>query len=61
VPIARPDHPRFKANRPLTLGQLCAEPMIVREAGSGTREVIDRALAKRGQTLKRPPMVLGST
>jgi DNA-binding transcriptional LysR family regulator len=62
VPIARPDHPRLKADRkPLTLGQLCAEAMIVREAGSGTREVIDRALAKRGQRLQRPPMVLGST
>jgi DNA-binding transcriptional LysR family regulator len=62
VPIARPDHPRLKAkSKPLTLRQLCAEPMIVREAGSGTREVIDRALAKRGQKFQRPPLVLGST
>jgi DNA-binding transcriptional LysR family regulator len=62
VPIARPDHPRLKpGSRPLTLGQLCAEPMIVREAGSGTREVIERALAKRGQKLQRTTMVLGST
>jgi len=45
----------------MTLRQLCAEPMIVREAGSGTREVIDRALAKRGQKLQRIPMILGST
>jgi DNA-binding transcriptional LysR family regulator len=46
VPIARPDHPRLKADsKPLSLRQLCAEPMIVREAGSGTREVIERALA----------------
>ena len=62
VPIAWPDHARLKADsKPLTLRQLCAEPMIVREAGSGTREVIDRALAKRGQKLQRPPLVLGST
>jgi DNA-binding transcriptional LysR family regulator len=62
VPIARPDHPRLMASsRAMTLRQLCAEPMIVREAGSGTREVIDRALAKRGQKLQRIPMVLGST
>jgi DNA-binding transcriptional LysR family regulator len=62
VPIAPPDHPRVKGGcKPLTLGQLCAEPMIIRESGSGTREVIDRALARRGQKLKRPSMVLGST
>ena len=62
VPIARPDHPRLNADsKPLTLRQLCAEPMIVREPGSGTREVIDRALAKRGQRLQRPSLVLGST
>jgi DNA-binding transcriptional LysR family regulator len=62
VPIGRPDHPRLKANsEPLTLRQLCAEPMIMREAGSGTREVIESALAKRGHKLQRVPMVLGST
>ncbi|MBV9672110.1 MAG: LysR family transcriptional regulator [Verrucomicrobia bacterium] len=62
VPIAGPDHPRIKTDRKaLTIRQLCAEPMIVRETGSGTREVIDRALAKRGQKLQRPSLVLGST
>jgi DNA-binding transcriptional LysR family regulator len=62
VPIARPDHPRLKTgSKPLTLRQFCAEPMIVREAGSGTREVIDRGLAKRGQKLQSRQMVLGST
>jgi DNA-binding transcriptional LysR family regulator len=62
VPIAQPDHPRLKADgKPLTLQQLCAEPMIVRETGSGTRDVIDHALAKRGQKLQRLPLVLGST
>ena len=62
VPIARPDHPRLQAGgKPLSLRQLCAEPMIVREAGSGTREVIERALAQRGQLLPRAPLVLGST
>jgi len=62
VPIVRPDHLRLKADcEPLTLRQLCAEPMIMREAGSGTREVIEGALAKRGQKLQRVPMVLGST
>ena len=35
--------------------------MIVREAGSGTREVIERALAKRGEKLQRTTMVLGNT
>jgi len=62
VPIARPDHPRLKADsKALSLRQLCAEPMIVREAGSGTREVIERALAKRGEKLQRTTMVLGNT
>ena len=35
-------------------------PFIVREAGSGTREVIEAALAGRGVAI-RPRMVLGST
>jgi len=62
VPIGRPDHPRLAAgSEPFTLQQLCAEPIILREPGSGTREVIEGALAKRRQKLQRIAMVLGST
>src|SRR5271166_2951714 len=62
VPIARPDHPRLKVkDKPLSLRELCAEPMIQREAASGTRKVIERYLAKRGQELQRGTMLLGST
>jgi DNA-binding transcriptional LysR family regulator len=62
VPIGRPDHPRLAADgKPLTLQQLCAEPIILRERGSGTREVIEGALARRRQKLQRIAMVLGST
>lgn len=62
VPIVRPDHPRLAAgSEPFTLRQLCAEPIILRERGSGTREVIEGALAKRRQKLQRIAMVLGST
>jgi len=62
VPIGRPDHPRLAAGgKPFTLQQLCAEPIILRERGSGTREVIEGALARRRQKLQRIAMVLGST
>ena len=62
VPIVKPDHPRLAASRErLTLRQLCAEPMILRESGSGTREVIEGALAKRRQKLEHIAMILGST
>ncbi|HXC53038.1 MAG TPA: LysR family transcriptional regulator [Candidatus Limnocylindrales bacterium] len=40
--------------------ELANVPFIVREAGSGTREVIEAALAGRGVDV-RPHMVLGST
>jgi DNA-binding transcriptional LysR family regulator len=41
-------------------GELADLPFLVREAGSGTREVIDAALAERGVE-RRHKMVLGST
>ena len=50
--VIAPQNHRFAANapgkrhpKPITARQLCTQPMIVREPGSGTREVIDRALA----------------
>lgn len=58
VPIAPPRHPILKHKR-ITAAMLCREELILREPGSGTREVIEHALAKRKLTLK-PLMSLGS-
>ncbi|MES2462681.1 MAG: LysR substrate-binding domain-containing protein, partial [Armatimonadota bacterium] len=44
-----------------TLERLCMEPMLVREIGSGTREVFEEALRERGLTVRPAAMVLGNT
>lgn len=59
VVIAHPAHP-LAARRALTLDRLAAEPVIVREPGSGTRDVAERALAQHGVRL-RVLMQLAST
>lgn len=59
VAIVPPDHPLLsEAN--VTAARFCAEPFLMREPGSGTREVIERALAEKGIAV-RPQMSLGST
>jgi len=47
VAIAPAGHPLLKRG-PVTARELCREPLIVREPGSGTREVFERALARKG-------------
>jgi DNA-binding transcriptional LysR family regulator len=59
VAIAARRHPLARRRRPIALADLCAEPFLQREAGSGTRIVIERFLAERGLAL-RPRMELGS-
>ncbi len=66
IVIAPSNHP-FAARapgkrrpKPITARQLCAQPMIVREPGSGTREVIDRALAAC-QAQAEVALILGTT
>jgi DNA-binding transcriptional LysR family regulator len=59
VAIAPPGHPLL-ARAGVTAAELCAEPLIVREAGSGTRAVVERAFAALGLVV-RPAMSLGST
>jgi len=59
VPIAVPHHPLMRETH-LTVERLCREPMVWREAGSGTRAVVERALAQKGEMV-RPVMSLGST
>ena len=67
IVIASPAHP-FTANvtgkkklRAVSSRRLCAEPMIVRELGSGTRDVIDRALANNGCAADNVVLTLSST
>jgi DNA-binding transcriptional LysR family regulator len=59
VVIAPPGH-RLVSRRTVAVRELAAERFVVRERGSGTREVAERALSKHGV---RPPaaLQLGST
>jgi DNA-binding transcriptional LysR family regulator len=60
VVIAHPTH-RFAAKgRSVAAAEMAAETFIVREPGSGTREVVRRALADRGISLRRTMRVGGT-
>lgn len=59
VVIAPPGHP-ILAKRRVTAERLAREPLILREPGSGTRAVVERALAAKGISI-RPVMSMGST
>jgi DNA-binding transcriptional LysR family regulator len=47
VVVVAETHPWARRTRPVTASELAAEPLLVREPGSGTRETIDEALAAR--------------
>jgi DNA-binding transcriptional LysR family regulator len=59
VVIAPPDHPLTRA-RSVSVQTLAAHNFIVREPGSGTREVARRALAEHGVSLRRTMRVGGT-
>ena len=59
VAVVPPAH-RLLSAKAVTLAEFCAEPFLMREAGSGTRQVVERALVAQGITV-RPVMSLGST
>jgi molybdate transport repressor ModE-like protein len=59
VAITAPGDPVL-ARAPLTARELVALPFVMRERGSGTREVIEAALAKK-RLVVEPVMSLGST
>ncbi|HET9074108.1 MAG TPA: LysR family transcriptional regulator [Solirubrobacteraceae bacterium] len=59
VVVVSPDHPWALRHEPLSGPELAQTGLIVREPGSGTREVLDRALAPWGGTRAR--LELGSS
>jgi DNA-binding transcriptional LysR family regulator len=59
VVIAAPNHPLMQ-QLSVNAAEICGEPFILREPGSGTRAVVEQALDRKGLTVQ-PVMSLGST
>ncbi|MBG0856614.1 LysR family transcriptional regulator [Streptomyces spinoverrucosus] len=57
VVVTAPGHPWARRRRPLSADELAATPLVLRETGSGTRQVLDAALGG----LARPLIELSST
>ncbi|MGW1805914.1 LysR family transcriptional regulator [Streptomyces sp. NPDC002078] len=57
IVVAAPGHPWARRRRPVTAEELAGTPLILRERGSGTRQVLDAALGG----LARPLIELSST
>ncbi|MFI0981691.1 LysR family transcriptional regulator [Streptomyces sp. NPDC021093] len=60
IVVAAPGHAWARRGRPLAAAELAATPLILREEGSGTRQVLDAALAPYGG-LAEPLLELSST
>lgn len=56
--ICPPTHPWARRRSPVSLKQLAGTPLVVREEGSGTRQVLELALAQF--TAARPALVASS-
>jgi len=57
VPAA---HPLARRRGPVPLRRILSEPLVEREEGSGTREILERELARLGAVWK-PSLVVGGT
>ncbi|MFD8996859.1 LysR family transcriptional regulator [Streptomyces abikoensis] len=60
VVVTAPGHPWARRRAPLDPAELAVTPLILRERGSGTRQVLDAALAAHGG-LAEPLLELAST
>lgn len=58
-----PPHHQWANRKEVSIAELIEEPFILREAGSGTRQTIEKFLASHGITLQsmKVSMVLGTT
>lgn len=61
VVVVAPAHPWARRGRPVAAAELASAPLAVREAGSGTRAVLEAALVAAGHPLAGSPAQLGST
>lgn len=61
VVVVAPGHPWARRRRPVRAAELSTAALAVREAGSGTRAVLEQALVAAGHPLAGSPAQLGST
>lgn len=61
VVVVGPDHPWARRRTPLAASDLVTGDLVLREAGSGTRETLVRALAREGLELGTSRLELAST
>ncbi|NJP45902.1 LysR family transcriptional regulator [Actinacidiphila epipremni] len=59
--VVAPGHPWAARRRPLPAAELAATPLLLREEGSGTRQVLDAALTAHGGPPAVPLLELAST
>ncbi|WP_344008179.1 LysR family transcriptional regulator, partial [Isoptericola halotolerans] len=60
VAVVAPEHP-WARRRSVRPSELLGERLVLREAGSGTREILERALAGVGEAMPEHLPTLGST
>jgi DNA-binding transcriptional LysR family regulator len=61
VVVVSPGHPWARRRTALPVGVLAATPLLCREAGSGTRDAYEEAVASAGHLAAEPSGVLAST
>lgn len=61
VVVVAPGHAWARRRTPVTAAELAATPLLVREAGSGTRDTLARALGDAGLVPAEPELELAST
>lgn len=61
VLVVAPEHPWARRRRPVDAAELARTPLVTREQGSGTRDTAESALARCGEELTDPLLVLGSS
>lgn len=59
--VTAPDHPWAARTTPLPWHELASTPLVLREAGSGTRATLERALDDMDLALQTPAAELSST
>ncbi|HXP58204.1 MAG TPA: LysR family transcriptional regulator [Streptosporangiaceae bacterium] len=59
--VVAPTHPWARRRRGIDAAELAATPLVAREAGSGTRRVLEQALARAGLKPVEPTAELSST